>query len=153
MERYVLIDRIEELDPGRFVCATKRFDPHDPIFKEHFPGVPFIPGSLLLETMAQAGGWLIYASLEKTAFPVVSIYHNAKFRRPVPPGTQLRVEARVEAWGRSDYRLRTLASAGDLRAAQAVVSYSSMASKAEDLSHSQLKNLMDWAESTYQSLL
>jgi 3-hydroxyacyl-[acyl-carrier-protein] dehydratase len=98
---FLLVDRVTELEPGKRVVALKNVTFNEPFFQGHFPGNPIMPGVLIIEGMAQAGGILARLSqagvMEKggggdTLF--VSI-DKVKFRRPVVPGDTLRFE--VEA--------------------------------------------------------
>ena len=61
---FLLIDRIIALDPGKFVQAVKNVSINEPFFQGHFPGQPVFPGVLILEAMAQAGGFLVLNSIE-----------------------------------------------------------------------------------------
>ena len=90
----LLIDRILDLDPGKRVTAIKNVTINEPFFNGHFPNHPIMPGVLILEAMAQAGGVLLLNAVEKPEEKVVYFMSidNAKFRKPVIPGDQLRFE-------------------------------------------------------------
>ncbi len=90
----LLLDRVLELEPGRRVVALKNVTINEQYFQGHFPGMPVMPGVLILEAMAQAGGILVLPEDGSAAgknFYLVSIRH-AKFRRTVVPGDQLTVQ-------------------------------------------------------------
>lgn len=91
--RYVLIDRLLEVVAHERAVAEKVFDPTEELFRDHFPGRPIVPGALLTEAMSQTAGWLIAASLEFAAWPLLSMTQSAKFRRFAMPGDPLRIEA------------------------------------------------------------
>ncbi len=93
---FLLVDRIVELEPERIV-GLKNVTINEQFFQGHFPGTPVMPGVLVIECMAQVAGVLIYRDLpdkEKKLIYFTGI-ENAKFRRPVIPGDQLRIEMQV----------------------------------------------------------
>lgn len=94
---FLLVDRVQELEPGRRIVAIKNVTINEPFFQGHFPGRPVMPGVLIVEAMAQAGGVLVFKSGESAGKPVVYMtgIDEAKFRRPVVPGDQLRFEIDV----------------------------------------------------------
>jgi len=94
---FLLVDRIRELEAGRRIVGIKNVTINEPFFQGHFPGRPVMPGVLILEAMAQVGGVLALKSLPPTRRPVVYLtgVDKAKFRKPVVPGDQLRVEVEV----------------------------------------------------------
>lgn len=92
----LLIDRVLEWVPGKSLVAIKNVSAGEPYFVGHFPHRPVMPGVLILESMAQATGILALRSMD-VLLDDVSMYYlvgvdNARFRRPVEPGDQLRVE-------------------------------------------------------------
>ena len=94
---FLLVDRVLEIDPGRRILALKGVTFNEEFFQGHFPGQPVMPGVLILEAMAQAGGILILppdGSAAGKAFYLVAVDH-AKFRRPVVPGDRLTIELNV----------------------------------------------------------
>ena len=88
---FLLVDRVLELNAGRSIIALKNVTYNEPFFQGHFPGHKIMPGVLQIEALAQAGGILLYHSLEKpdTKIVLLSKVHNAKFRKPVIPGDQI----------------------------------------------------------------
>ncbi len=95
----LLVDRVLELVPGESVTAIKNVTINEPFFPGHFPHHPIMPGVLIIEALAQAAGLLAFASSGKEAGADSVIYFvgidNARFKRPVLPGDQLRLEARI----------------------------------------------------------
>ena len=91
---FLLIDKILELIPGESVKAIKNVTINEPYFQGHFPGQPVMPAVYSLECIAQAGAFLLLNTLEeplkKNAF--ISAIDKARFRQPVLPGDQLRIE-------------------------------------------------------------
>ena len=94
---FLLVDRIIELEANTRVVGLKNVTVNEPFFQGHFPGQPIMPGVLLLEVMAQVGGILARKSALGKGRPTVFLtgVEKAKFRRPVVPGDQLRVEVEV----------------------------------------------------------
>ena len=91
---FLLIDRVLELD-GDKVVALKNVTVNEPFFTGHFPGQPIMPGVLIVEALAQAGGILALTTLGETAAGKLVYFmaiDKVKFRRPVVPGDQLRLE-------------------------------------------------------------
>jgi beta-hydroxyacyl-ACP dehydratase FabZ len=89
----LLVDRIVELEPERIV-GIKNVTANEPFFAGHFPDFPVMPGVLILEAMAQTAGVLVLKSIPDRASKLVLLVsvEYAKFRRPVVPGDQLRLE-------------------------------------------------------------
>jgi len=94
---FLLIDRIVEFEPTRRLVALKNVTINEPFFQGHFPGYPIMPGVLVVEAMAQAGGIIMMHELPDRAQKLVVFtgIERAKFRRPVTPGDQLRIEVNV----------------------------------------------------------
>ena len=87
----LLVDRVLEIEAGRRITALKNVTVNEPFFQGHFPGHPIMPGVLILEAMAQAGGLLLLDSVDDPEDKVVYLMSldKVKFRRPVTPGDQL----------------------------------------------------------------
>ena len=94
---FLLIDRVLELVPGERIKALKNVTVNEPFFQGHFPGRPLMPGVLIVEAMAQCGAIIILNSLpdRDKKLAVFRSIDNAKFRRQVVPGDQLRIEVTV----------------------------------------------------------
>ncbi len=94
---FLLVDRIEELEPGKRVVGTKNVTINEEFFQGHFPEHPIMPGVLILESMAQISGFLLYKTVDnpEDKLPYFTGIDNARFRRPVTPGDVLRVEGEV----------------------------------------------------------
>lgn len=94
---FLLVDRVLELKPGESILALKNVTYNEPFFAGHFPGLKLMPGVLIVEALAQAGGILLYHSLpepEKVVM-VLSKIEEAKFRKPVVPGDQLKLSVQM----------------------------------------------------------
>ncbi len=94
---FLLVDRVLELKKGKSITAIKNVTYNEPFFQGHFPAKKVMPGVLIIESVAQAGGILLYHSIPEPENVLVflSAIHNAKFRKPVLPGDQLRLEAEL----------------------------------------------------------
>lgn len=98
---FLLVDRVVELEAGQRIRAIKNVTFNEPFFQGHFPGRPVMPGVLVIEAMAQAGGLLTQLSLlrdqvsEGKLFYLVKV-DNARFNRMVVPGDQLDIEVKVK---------------------------------------------------------
>lgn len=93
---FLLIDTVEELEPGVRVVATKYMDPDSFWFKGHFPGYPVTPGVLMVEMLAQAGAVCALSMPEnKGKLAFFGGIDKAKFRRQVGPGDTLRLEVEM----------------------------------------------------------
>jgi 3-hydroxyacyl-[acyl-carrier-protein] dehydratase len=94
---FLLVDRVVALDPGKSIAAIKNVTANESFFEGHFPEVKIMPGVLIVEAVAQAGGILLYHSLPDAAkkLVVLSKLHNIKFRKLVVPGDQMRLEAEI----------------------------------------------------------
>ncbi|MBI5167576.1 MAG: 3-hydroxyacyl-ACP dehydratase FabZ [candidate division NC10 bacterium] len=94
---FLLVDRILEVEKGKRIVGIKNVTINEPFFVGHFPGHPIMPGVLIIEAMAQVGGVLLCETLgmqEGKLLYFIGI-DKAKFRRPVLPGDQLRLELEI----------------------------------------------------------
>lgn len=94
---FLLVDRVRELVEGKSIIALKNVTFNEPFFTGHFPGVPVMPGVLMVEAMAQAGGILMFNSLEDKDSKIAMLMgvDKCRFRRPVRPGDQMIIEVEV----------------------------------------------------------
>jgi 3-hydroxyacyl-[acyl-carrier-protein] dehydratase len=96
LEYFQMVDRVSALDPdARTIRAECTVPEASPIFEGHFPGYPILPGVLMIETMAQTGGWLVMGLLRFTRMAFLAQVKEAKMRAFVAPGQVLRTEARL----------------------------------------------------------
>ena len=90
---FILIDRVVELEPGKRIVGLKNVSANEPFFQGHFPGYPIMPGVLIVEALAQAGSVLLLSQPdEQGKLPLFAGIDRLRFRRPVGPGDQLRLE-------------------------------------------------------------
>ena len=120
---FLLVDRVLELVPGQSIRALKNVTYNEPFFVGHFPHRPVMPGVMIIEALAQTAGILAFVTAgvvptEDTRFYFAGI-DKARFRRPVEPGDQLILRARLERNLRGIWRLSAVASVGEAEAAAA----------------------------------
>jgi 3-hydroxyacyl-[acyl-carrier-protein] dehydratase len=94
---FLLIDRVIEFESAKRIVAIKNVTINEPFFSGHFPGYPIMPGVLVVEAMAQAGCILLLSEVadRENKLVVFTGIERAKFRRPITPGDQLRLEVDV----------------------------------------------------------
>ena len=119
----LMIDRVLECEPGKKILALKNVSANEPYFPGHFPHRPVMPGVLILEAMAQAAGILVFRTLgtkpdDKSVYYYAGI-DNARFKRPVVPGDQLRVEVAILGSKRGIWKFGCTAHVGDALVAEA----------------------------------
>jgi 3-hydroxyacyl-[acyl-carrier-protein] dehydratase len=120
---FLLIDRVIDLRRRERIVAIKNVSINEPFFAGHFPNMPIMPGVLIVEAIAQAGGALLLTEVEDRddKLMVFTGIERARFRRPVLPGDQLRIEVEVKAWRITAVRMEGKAFVGDKRVAEATV--------------------------------
>lgn len=120
---FLLIDKIVELDRLKRIVAHKNVTANEPFFQGHFPGVPTMPGVLMVEAMAQAAAVLILSEVQDRQSKLVYFtgIDECRFRRPVVPGDILRVELEVLNLRPRAAKMRGTATVGDERAAEAIL--------------------------------
>src|SRR5271166_361184 len=125
---FLLIDRVLELKRKERIVGVKNVTINEPFFNGHFPGLPIMPGVLIVEAIAQAGGALLLTEVEDRNDKVMVFtgIERAKFRKPVGPGDQLRLEVEVKGWrsvpGLTAAKMQGYAYVGEKRVAEATVS-------------------------------
>jgi len=120
---FLMVDSIIEMERLKRIVGIKNVTINEDFFAGHFPGKPIMPGVLIIESMAQTGGLLLLLEIpdrEKKLLYFVAI-DGARFRRPVVPGDQLRVEVKVEAFRGDFCKLAGRASVGNELAAEATL--------------------------------
>ena len=119
----LLVDRVLEVTPGKRVVALKNVTANESFFQGHFPGYPVMPGVLIVEAMAQAGCVMMLSGVDdpETKVPFFAGIDRCKFRRPVVPGDQLRLELDVLRQRGGSCKLVGKAMVGDELAAEAEI--------------------------------
>jgi 3-hydroxyacyl-[acyl-carrier-protein] dehydratase len=120
---FLLIDRVTEIIRTKRIVAIKNVSVNEPYFVGHFPAGPIMPGVLVVEAMAQAGGVLLLIEFPDREHKLLLFtgIERAKFRRPVSPGDQLRIEVDVLVWRGNAGRMLGKAYLGDKVACEAVI--------------------------------
>lgn len=124
----LLIDRVLELKRKERIVCIKNVTINEPFFNGHFPGLPIMPGVLIVEAIAQAGGAMLLTEVEDRSDKVMLFtgIERAKFRKPVGPGDQLRMEVSVTGWrsvpGMTAAKMQGYAYVAGTKVAEAIVS-------------------------------
>ena len=120
---FLLVDVIEEMDRKKHIVGIKNVTINEHFFQGHFPGNPIMPGVLIIESMAQTGGVLLLQEVEDRENKLLYFVaiDGARFRRPVVPGDQLRIEVDVIAWRGTFCKLKGRATVGGELAAEATL--------------------------------
>lgn len=123
----LLVDRVLEMDPGKSIVAIKNVTYNEPFFQGHFAHHPVMPGVLIIEALAQAAALFSFAAAgapnlasTKIAYYLVGV-DGARFRRPVVPGDQLRMEVSADKLSRSICKYTAVAKVDDQIAAEAKI--------------------------------
>ena len=132
LEYFQMVDRVVALGDGEITIASTVPDA-SPVFEGHFPGHPILPGVLMVETMAQAGGWLLLALNGLTRMPFLSKVSEAKFRGFVTPGAELTVQASLTHDGSGYAVVAARIEAAGKRVADAEITYRVMPFPAPEL--------------------
>jgi 3-hydroxyacyl-[acyl-carrier-protein] dehydratase len=122
---FLLIDRLVEIERKKRVVALKNVTINEPHFAGHFPSFPIMPGVLIIEAIAQAGAALLLteypAEARASKLMVFTSIDGARFRRPVVPGDQLRIEVTVLNWRSNAVKMHGTAMVDGKLACEATV--------------------------------
>lgn len=121
---FLLVDRVLAIEPSRRVSAIKNVTCNEPFFNGHWPGQPVMPGVLIVEALAQAGGLLIAGWADpKTHLAMIAAIDDVRLRRPVVPGDQLRMEVETLRHRQRTAEMRGVARVGKRVVAEARIRY------------------------------
>ena len=121
---FLLVDRILEIDLERgYICGQKNLTINEAFFQGHFPDAPIMPGVLILEALAQAGGVLVHLKGQVEKIAVLMNVNEAKFRHPVRPGDVLILHCEGIHFSSKGGRVKAKAMVGDKIAVQAEIGF------------------------------
>lgn len=124
---FLMVDRVNELEPGKRIKAHKCVSFNEPFFQGHFPGLPVMPGVLIVEALAQTGGLLVLEGLNgnleriKNKVFLFTGMENVRFRRPVYPGDRLDLECSLLRHKLKLWKMEGRAMVDGVLAAEAVL--------------------------------
>ncbi len=155
--RFILIDKITELEPGSHAVGVKNPAMAEDYFADHFPGFPVVPGVLLVEAMAQLAGRLITytvrAETGEVVLPVLLGVSNAKFRRFVRPGDTVVVRVELTAMTDGAGRCKGTAQVDGQTMTTAEVTLGYQSGGDNVIPESARQDLERWAENVNRALL
>jgi 3-hydroxyacyl-[acyl-carrier-protein] dehydratase len=121
---FLLVDKIVEMDMEKgFVVGQKNVTVNEPFFEGHFPGAPIMPGVLILEALAQAGGVLVHLKSGSNKIAVLLNVNNAKFRHPVKPGDVLELRCQGKHFSAKGGKVMAEALVGGKLACEAEIGF------------------------------
>jgi 3-hydroxyacyl-[acyl-carrier-protein] dehydratase len=124
---FLFVDKVIELEKGSRIVAHRTFEPQEEFFKGHFPGNPIVPGVIIVEALAQAGGVLVYYSFteELEADGLTGAYlaglEKVRFRRVVKPGDLIKLDVSIQRKRSRLIRFKATAFVDDAKAAEAEI--------------------------------
>lgn len=127
LEYFQMVDRVEAIDLERqTICCRAQVPDRSSVFEGHFPGYPVMPGTLLIEAVAQSGGFLLMALEGYRRMPVLTQVAKARIREAVEPGATLRIDAEVQQISSRIAAIEGRISLEGRRAAECEIRYSTM---------------------------
>jgi 3-hydroxyacyl-[acyl-carrier-protein] dehydratase len=130
---FLLIDRVIEMERKKRIVSIKNVTANEPQFTGHFPGLPLMPGVLTIEAMAQTGGVLLLSEFEDRdeRLMVFTGIEAARFRKPIVPGDQMRIEVDVISWRPKISKMHGVCTVDGVVAAEATLTCALLPRKRE----------------------
>lgn len=156
--RFILIDRIESLEPGKRVTGYKQIDPNEDYFADHFPGFPVVPGVLALEALAQIGGRLVEATVReqggRRVLPMLAKVDQAQFRHAIRPGDRLDLTVDADGIGSDFAAVTGVASVAGKRVCNAKIKYVmiDVHEASQQIGPAQTAALHEWSDRVWRQL-
>jgi 3-hydroxyacyl-[acyl-carrier-protein] dehydratase len=155
--RFLLLDRITELVPGKYAVGVKTPTMSEDYFADHFPAFPVVPGVLLVESMAQLSGRLISYTVKaesgRSVLPVLLTVNNARFRRFVRPGDSVIIRAELAALAEDAGKCKATATVNNTAVASAELMLGFDAQQTSVIPADARERIDRWAEEINRSLL
>ncbi|GAC1468857.1 MAG: bifunctional UDP-3-O-[3-hydroxymyristoyl] N-acetylglucosamine deacetylase/3-hydroxyacyl-ACP dehydratase [Isosphaeraceae bacterium] len=120
---FLMIDRVLEIVPGERVVAIKNVTANEPFFQGHWPGRPVMPGVMIIEALAQAGGVMIAEFVDRSKVIVIAAIDDVKIRRPVVPGDQIQLKVNCLRLRNSYAQVQGEAMVGNTLVAEAKIAF------------------------------
>lgn len=144
--RFLLVDRVDELQPGQYVRGVKNVTLSEDFLQDHFPDHPLYPGTLVVEALAQLGGFLVECSVRTGADDkrraVLAQIEKAKFHQPCRPGDQIELRGRLVATLEGAAQIEGEALVAGKRAAHALLMFRLVSVESDNV-HRQRRNLYE----------
>lgn len=156
--RFILIDRIDTLEPGKRITGYKQIDPNEDYFADHFPGFPVVPGVLALESLAQIGGRLVEATVReqdgRRVLPMLAKVDQAQFRHAIRPGDRLDLTVDADGIGTDFAAVTGVASVGGKRVCNAKIKYVmvDVHEASQQIGPAQTAALHEWSDRVWRQL-
>ena len=120
---FLLIDKIIDIKKGEMITAQKNVSNNEPFFQGHFPGQPVFPGVLIIEAIAQAGGFLVLNSIDNPEDKLMYLtgINNGRFKKTVTPGEQIQFEVTLDKFRLGTCKIMGIAKVNDEIVAEAEI--------------------------------
>jgi 3-hydroxyacyl-[acyl-carrier-protein] dehydratase len=156
--RFVLVDKIVDIEPGRRAAGYRNLTPDAEHYRDHMPAYPVEPGVLILESMAQLGGRLVQQSVKhasgRDVLPMLAMVNQAEFRRPVRPPCRLDLSAEIQSLRATGARVSATAQVDGQPVAAAIVTYAliGLDHDAVGIGLENLAVIREWGQRTWSEM-